>query len=241
MSFTITNIEEFDKLINNREYVEELELATNDDINNKIQYLSNLKKLVFTVNFNTKIDLSKLTNLTHLEFQQSSDFNQELDLTNNTNLLYLKFGYYFSQQIDLSRLTNLTSLFFGFYYKHSNDLSIHTNLKFLHIGYAGNFGNTDFSQLTNLTKLQVCQKNPILLNISNLSNLTYFEFYNYCNQFEIKFSSLINLQYLKLVVIGCDIFQIDLSKNINLKKIVTTRNTEKMLILPKHQFSMLVC
>ena len=78
MTFNIMIKDELLSLINDRTYIDNLYVNTNEHIN----YL-----------------LETLTNLTYLQFGQY--FNQTIDFANLTNLKYLKFGNFENQQINI--------------------------------------------------------------------------------------------------------------------------------------------
>ena len=81
----IDSIVELENLINNREYIDNLIINMNHDVN----YL-----------------LCNLTNLTYLKF--GDYYNQLTDLSILTNLQHLKFGFYYNQSPKRKIKYNLT-------------------------------------------------------------------------------------------------------------------------------------
>ena len=106
MTHFIKSIIELEELINNREYIDNLTIDVNEDINHL---------------------LCNLTDLTHLEFVY--DYNQQTDLSLLSNLTCLKFGLYYDQVTNLSTLSNLQHLEFGYCYEQLTDLSQCKKLK----------------------------------------------------------------------------------------------------------------
>ena len=96
MSYIIKSIDELKELINNREYVDNLTIDFNKDINHLLRNLTDLTYLKFGEDYDQITDLSTLSNLQHLVFGFS--YNKKTDLSALSNLQYLKFGYFYNHQ-----------------------------------------------------------------------------------------------------------------------------------------------
>ena len=90
MTIEIYSVEKFEKLIDDREYIDNLFISINQDINHLLQHLTHLTDLSFDYGYNQLTDLSSLTNLKCLFFMEY--YNQPLDLTSLTNLTYLRYN-----------------------------------------------------------------------------------------------------------------------------------------------------
>ena len=111
MTYEIKSIIELEELINNREYIDNLTIDVNEDINHLLCNLTHLTFLKFGNYYNQLTNLTFFVNLQYLEFKY--EYNQLTDLSNLVNLTYLKFGDDYNQLTDLSNLVNLIHLEFG--------------------------------------------------------------------------------------------------------------------------------
>ena len=121
MAYIIETIKQLEDLINNREYVDNLTIDINNDINHLLCNLTNLTYLNFGYDYDQLTDLSQLSNLQYLKF--GGYYNQKTDLSTLLNLQHLEFGSDYNQITNLSALSNLTFLEFRENYNQSTDLT----------------------------------------------------------------------------------------------------------------------
>jgi len=200
-----TFTKEYNKLIDILIFDDLLEV--NQPLNNKLDNLTNLQKLIFGDRFNQPLNnsLDKLTNLQILVFNKNSVFNQPLNnsLNNLTNLLELTFGRGFNQPLNdsLNNLTNLLELTFGWFFnQHLND-SLNNLTNLLELTFDSHFNQPFGNSLNNITNLQQLTlghrfNQPLdnsLDKLTNLLQLTFNDFNNFNQPLDNSLNNLTNL------------------------------------------------